>query len=74
MSDRLTAKQKAVELLEKYNSTLIVKSSDHFNYGYVAKQCALLAVSEMIKQLETVYYHDRDILIPLLRLRMFHNS
>ena len=29
-----------------------------------AKQCSILLVKEMIKQLETVYYHDKGILIP----------
>ena len=44
-----SAKQKAVEMVEKYKDTLIPLESD----GYHAKQCALIAVDAIWRELES---------------------
>jgi hypothetical protein len=48
----MTAKEKAKELVNQfYDITLNVESDDDIN-KYTAKQCALIAVDEMIKEVE----------------------
>jgi hypothetical protein len=48
----MKAKEKAKELVNQfYDITLNVESDDDIN-KYTAKQCALIAVDEMIKEVE----------------------
>ena len=56
----MTPKEKAIELLNKYNSLQVsfYKNQDP-SYGY-AKQCALIAVDEILKEvvLSTMYWQE----------------
>jgi hypothetical protein len=47
----MTPKEKAIELVDKYMNLNKVKLSDYsLIYTPTAKQCALIAIDEMIKQ------------------------
>lgn len=56
----MAPKEKAIELLNKYNSLQVsfYKNQDP-SYGY-AKQCALIAVDEILKEvvLTTMYWQE----------------
>jgi hypothetical protein len=55
----MTPKLKAIELFEKYDNTLTYLESKT-----KAKQCALVAVDEIITLIQDIYCYDFDILNP----------
>lgn len=54
----MTPKEKAQELVDKFNY-----ESKHY-LMLDAKQCALIAVDEIIDAIENVYEHDWNLLYP----------
>jgi hypothetical protein len=48
----MTSKQKAIELVDKFKLSFSGVISADENWEYLAKQCALIAVDEMINQFE----------------------
>jgi hypothetical protein len=56
----LTAKEKAKELVDRYNkfdfNTIVVSTQKEY-----AKQCALIAVDEMIKEMTDLYKSHNSI-------------
>jgi hypothetical protein len=49
----MTPKEKAKELFDKYT-----KFQNGYGYEYKAKQCALIAVDELILYAHNNYYHN----------------
>jgi hypothetical protein len=54
----MNAKEKASELIVNYQ--IKCKSLDYQQ----AKQCALIAVDEILSIVNNIYYHDANILVP----------
>lgn len=55
----MTPKEKAEELVDKFRSNIISFLSDNMK-DQNAKQCALIAVDELIKATENVWFLDGD--------------
>jgi hypothetical protein len=57
----MTPKEKAEELVDKFIE--YTPADSHFEYDY-AKECALIAVDEILDLIITIYDYDRESLDP----------
>ena len=61
----MIAKEKANELVDRF---LSIEGADDCgnSYSYVAKQCALICVDEMLEMSHSGYQYDAEIEVPFL--------
>lgn len=55
----MTPKEKAEELFNKYRNTIMSFLSDNMK-DYNAQQCALIAVDEILQELDHLPFNDQD--------------